>query len=309
MFSFWNRKGNKSPSAGKSSNILPQSVDSSQNVENKPTIPKHSYPTNLPPPEDIPPPPAPQAAEPEPYVAAAPNPHDDAIAEVHAKLLQVEQLTSPTRSRASSVRVPTMDGPAAPNSPFTEKLYDPATGVERAIFDAIAPAADLKQLHDEVWTHLTRIRELQSEIARMHTHMEGMGDGIGLNHLDVDADIDVDSVPTQEEEEAAKRQKEFEKLPGRFKGRSDNIAAIMMKLDDLSQAVTSFHALQAPPLSFESTTGTRQNTHSDGQSPTIPVSARMRQGPQVGSRGISDQNLTAELLHDSPTSAHGAFPG
>jgi len=230
-------------------------------------IPKSSYPTSLPP-QDVPLPPTPQVVEPESFVTAVSNPHDDAIADMYAKLLQVEQLTSPTRSRASSVRVPTMEGQTAPNPPSTEKLYDPATGVERAIFDAIAPTVDPEQLHDEVWTHLTRIRELQSEIARMHMHMAGMGDGIGLNHLDVDADIDVDSVPTQEEEEAAKRQKEFEKLPGRFKGRSDNIGAMMMKLDDLSQAVISFHALQAPPLSFESTTATRQNTHSDGQSTT-----------------------------------------
>jgi len=304
MFSFWNRKGNKSPTAGRTTNPVP-TLDVPRPVtktsHRQPSLPlqqETAHPTQAPL---------------EPVVAAVPSPHDAAVSEVHAKLHQVEQLSPTARSSGPSSEHPLADASTTPKPP-PDPLFDPATGFQRGFFEPEAPtgSGDSEQLRDEAWAHLTRIRELQSEIATMHMHMEGIGDGSGSTDVEVDVDIDVDTVPSQEEEEAAKREKEFAKLPGRFKGRSDNINAIMAKLDDLSQAVTSFHALQPPPLNFDSVPNTRETAHPDVPAPpgdhAIPVTSRTRQGlppaAMYGSRVGPDQNQIAEVLHDSPVSTH-----
>ncbi|KAF8579016.1 hypothetical protein K439DRAFT_1663429 [Ramaria rubella] len=280
MFNLWNRKGNnKSPSAGRTSNVLPQTSQDAQEADihhtrttHPPTLPQHEdrlaqdeHPVHTPPIQ----------ASVDPVIAVIPNPHDAAIAEVRAKLAQAEQLSARTRTFTD----PLSETLNPPNQ-LPEPLYDPATGIQRGLFEAASAdtSGDYEKHRDEVWAHLVRIRELQSEISAMHMHMEDEGDRSGSTDAEVDIDVDVDTVPTQEEEEAAKREKEFRKLPGRFKGRSDNINAMMAKLDDLSQIVTSFHALQPPPLSFESIPSTRQNIDvsapPDDREHVVPMNVR-----------------------------------
>ena len=236
MFSFWSRKGNKSPAAARPSNVLSQNsqdqdVELPRTTSRVPQLP--SVPVQGDQSQTIP-----ADIKPEPVVAAVPNPHDAAVSEVHSKLLQAEQLSSATHPPRSTD--PLTETVTLPIPPPLEPLFDPATGTQRGLFESAAPGApgvalssgfcDSEQLRDEVWTHLAHIREIQSEIAVMHVHMEGIGDESASIDAEVDNDIDVDTVPTQEEEDAAKRAKEFEKLPGRFKGRSDNIDAMMGKV-------------------------------------------------------------------------------
>ncbi|KAF8531927.1 hypothetical protein JB92DRAFT_3138677 [Gautieria morchelliformis] len=299
MLSFWGRISNKSP--GRTSNLPSQSSPRSEDVELPRTSPRTAHLTHVPPTEGHAPT-VPAQVAPEPVVAAVPNPHDAAVAEVHAKILQAEQESS--TAHHPRFTDPLTDAATPPNPP-PEKFFEPATGILRGIFEPVATGTpvDSEQLRDEAWAHLARIREIQSEIATMHMHMEGVGDETGSIDVDVDNDVDVDTVPTQEEEDAAKTAKEFDKLPGRFKGRSDNINAIMAKLDELSQAVTSFHALQPPPLSFDSPTTSRQTTHSDTTTPTDVSPTTVRTRTTFGSKAVLDK----KPLHDSPLTTRAPF--
>ena len=225
MFSFWNRKSNKSTGQ-------PQQ---SPDVELSHTPSRIIHVPNVPAQEDRPAEKIPAEVAPEPVVAAVPNHHDAAVSEVHAKLLQAEQLSSTAHPLRPTD--PLTDA-TSPQNPSPEPFFDPATGEQRGFFEPVATisSGDSEQLCDEVWAHLARIRQIQSEIAMMHRQMEGIGDGGGTIDVEVDNDVDVDTVPTQEEEDAAKRAREFDRLPSRFNGRSDNISAMMAKV-----RVKSFH--------------------------------------------------------------------
>ena len=218
MFPFWNRKTNKSPAVGHTPDPVSKPADL---VSEAPSLvyklPQHQNFPNAG--QEDTSPPAPSS----PVVAAVPNPHDAAVNEVHEKVLQIERLT------ASPISNPLSE---ASTSSHPQPLFDPATGAPRGFFEPIfmggGGSGDSDQLQDETYGHLARIRELQSEIAMMHMHMEGVGDG--SDSLEIEVDVDADTVPTQEEEEVAKRDREFTRLPGRFKGRSDNIDAMMAKV-------------------------------------------------------------------------------
>lgn len=215
---FWNRKTHKSPVVEPILNPLPKSADLGLDTPLRVSEPPQHQ--NLPDAveEDT------SQAPVSPVIAAVPNPHDAAVNEVHAKLLQVEALSAPRISDPQAAEASTSSAP----QPF----FDPATGAQRGFFEPIfvggGGSCDSEQLQEETYGHLARIRELQREIATMHVKMEGVGDG--SDSLDIEVDVDVDTVPTQEEEKAAKRDREFTRLPGRFKGRSDNIDAMMAKV-------------------------------------------------------------------------------
>ena len=344
MFSFWNRKGNKSP--GHTSNIPLQTPQKPLDLEPSHTSSKIPHIPNVLVTDDVPPESIPVEAGSEPVVAAVPNPHDAAVDEVYAKLLQAEHLSSTAHPpRPTDPLTET----APPRIPSPEPLFDPATGELRGFFEAAAGSGSGEREHpsDEVWTHLARIRQIQSEIATMHRRMEGIGDESGTIGVEVDNDVDVDTVPTQEEEEAVNRAKEFDRLPGRFKGRSDNIDSMMAKvrvisvssasstlsmssqLNDLSQAVTSFHALQPPPLCFDSVSRpathsdtSRPATHSDTSRPathsdtSVPPGGRATPIDTVRTRVDTPPTailvpkiiLDEKLLHESPITLDPSSP-
>ncbi|GJJ09805.1 hypothetical protein Clacol_004029 [Clathrus columnatus] len=326
MLNFWTRRANKPSTGQKTENVLPLSkLDTTSPVDESAfshlELPSEDREFSQTVPSNEPQESQEQAQSqpqpiPEPYIAATPNPHDSAISEIRNGLRQVESLARPQRStNAVTEQSPSGDTP-------TEPLYDPATGEQRGTFDKTHPASPADSAgpfdnvtaeltNDEVWSHLARIRELQSEIAKMHTHMEGVGDTKHVLDIDVDVDIDVDSVPTQEEEEAAKRQKEFEKLPRRFKGRSENIEAVMTKLDELSKTVMAFHALQPPPLNFKNTISEEIIDDNPPSSPSLPVNIRNTQislpSSVLGPRTTTRNQFSSEVMHDSPTSFQSNF--
>lgn len=254
MFNFWTRRARK-PSTGqsqKSANVLPLSqLDASGEAKASSSSPvnlaedpsdqrkleasSHIESTSSKEPRDEQATPQPA---PEPYVTVTPNPHDSTISEIKTGLRQIEVLTGGPRR---SEQIQTGEHHPSPDHTLIESLFDPATGEQRGTFESPHPISPTesnppfdhtasKAANDEVWSHLARIRELQSDIAKLHAHMEGIGDTRHVLDLDVDTDIDVDSVPTQEEEEAVKRETAFKQLPKRFNGRSKNIDSVMSKV-------------------------------------------------------------------------------
>ncbi|KAG9314063.1 hypothetical protein JVU11DRAFT_4842 [Chiua virens] len=139
----------------------------------------------------------------------------------------------------------------------------------------------------KLWTSLERILELQAEIAAMHAEMEGVGGrGTGSAHagersrrgltLPVGdeepeergpesghpggafSEISTDHSDGEDEDDEddifgngkRRRDEEFARLAEQFAQRKTAIGGIMDKLDDLSTALKTFHALPPPLFDF-----------------------------------------------------------
>ncbi|TFK56737.1 hypothetical protein OE88DRAFT_1650173 [Heliocybe sulcata] len=171
--------------------------------------------------------------------------------------------------------------------PASETLYDPFTGAPLGTIHAPESAAgeDPEATRDQLWSHLSQIRELQSDIAAMHVTMEKIGQpdrkrnrkgkaerivtaALRLRERESvwDTEGEGDTVPGIDTDKTGKkaRDQDFDKLADRFAGRKEAINEIMNKLDQLSQAVTQFHALREPSIDFSS----RANTATTDPTPT-----------------------------------------
>ncbi|KAK0481716.1 hypothetical protein IW261DRAFT_1472101 [Armillaria novae-zelandiae] len=150
-------------------------------------------------------------------------------------------------------------------SRHTEPLRDPYDG------------SVVGQVDELLWSHLSKVLELQSEIAALHLGMEVIGTKQGdqakgkgrANKNDMwegnedkgkhDTDdageigeyerVDV-SAEADEEKQNREREAEFAKLSHQFEGRKEGILEVMSKLDNLSKALTDFHTLQEPKIDF-----------------------------------------------------------
>ncbi|PBL00583.1 hypothetical protein ARMGADRAFT_1159901 [Armillaria gallica] len=220
-------------------------------------------------------PPTPIEAPPGPVhslTSNLPTPHDAILADLHGEY--AEQSEEATKSHYFNVP-----------SRHTEPLRDPYDG---SVVGQVVPADPLLHLDmripyydpktDELlWSHLSKVLELQSEIAALHLGMEVIGTKQGdqakgkgrANKNDTwegkedkekhDADdagevgeyerVDVSS-EADEEKQNREREAEFAKLSHQFEGRKEGILEVMSKLDDLSKALTDFHALQEPKIDF-----------------------------------------------------------
>ncbi|KAM6498559.1 hypothetical protein JOM56_006507 [Amanita muscaria] len=225
-----------------------------------------------------------------PYFA---TPHDQALSAIRSQLGTADGITSPS---ANTSPIGFMSSPSSlpgvsQDSDFhREVLTDPYDGTTLGIMIFTTdPSANPQTSGDhndantnehcrneELWTQLSRITDLQTEIARMHLDMEGIsvgkgkgkmgerknrrqrksGEGIrhsqsdgGLEEYDVEGGMGMDD---EETEQNRARQEEFTKLADQFEGRKESIDDIMTKLDDLSKVLTEFHALQAPEIKMPS---------------------------------------------------------
>ncbi|KAH9937205.1 uncharacterized protein B0H18DRAFT_969566 [Fomitopsis serialis] len=102
----------------------------------------------------------------------------------------------------------------------TRSVYEPFTGALAGL-----------------WAHLSRIRELQSEIAGMHLQMEGIGSSDARSARRAAgatrrATEEWDDPGEAEEQRNAARDAEFATLAETFRGRRAAIDGIMGKLDD-----------------------------------------------------------------------------
>ncbi|KAG6817962.1 hypothetical protein H0H87_012430 [Tephrocybe sp. NHM501043] len=164
---------------------------------------------------------------------------------------------------------------------------------------------------EEQWGHLSKVLDLQNELARMHLEMEssGAGDGKGKNAAKgrskgkgkadtsswdnrnwpgdisrdwkpkrqtttdtIGADMHdgdeegVDAAGNEEIEVKKAREEELSSMAEQFEGRKESIQGIMLKLDQLSKALTEFHTLQAPTIEFANT-GSRQGSRQNSTTP------------------------------------------
>ncbi|KAJ7225359.1 hypothetical protein GGX14DRAFT_420149 [Mycena pura] len=184
---------------------------------------------------------------------------------------------------------------------------------------------DVVAKNDELWSNLSRVLELQSQISRMHLDMEevglnasdpkGKGKGTrsratSVSRVVIDDAEGEEGIGGKRDEEAETnkaREEQFSKLSGQFRGKKEAINEIMLKLDSLSKAVTEFHALQAPKIDLPSS---RQNSLPVTSAPASPEFSELRQSkakpsapnvsqrnePQAESPHLVESPLTQALL-------------
>ncbi|KAJ7706016.1 SGNH hydrolase-type esterase domain-containing protein [Mycena rosella] len=122
--------------------------------------------------------------------------------------------------------------------------------------------------NEELWSHLSRVLELQNQISRMHLDLEGIGmdardpkgKGKGTRSRatsvtrvvidDVEGEEGIGGKRDEEAEQNKAREEQFSNLSGQFRGKREAINGIMSELDSLAKAVTEMHALQAPKIDF-----------------------------------------------------------
>lgn len=136
-----------------------------------------------------------------------------------------------------------------------DAVYDPFTGALSGVIIPQSSSRGLEHVHtqgspqldqakDDLWTHLSRIRELQSEVAGMHVQMEGIGlsdsalgatkrspgatRGLPSETIDITDDL-VDSEGPDRVESKAK-DGDFKNLAESFSGRRVAIDGIMNKV-------------------------------------------------------------------------------
>ena len=188
-----------------------------------------------------------QNLEPLRRVASHLSPHDALVVEIDGKLKDLE-LTQRLPSSKSSLggeadknekrdydtSAQQREASASVRARVPENIYDPLSGQSIGL---LAPG-DFNQVETEIWDHLARIRELQSEIATMHSQMEGLGTRDQLHTAEPSVDDDGTNA------EDARKGAEFVKLSDRFAGRKDAIDAIMSKVKHkftlLSQSSSSY---------------------------------------------------------------------
>ncbi|KAI9444874.1 hypothetical protein H4582DRAFT_2070628 [Lactarius indigo] len=224
------------------------------------------------------------------FTAALNTPHDAVLAELqgHYPDHDPSARIDPTPSVSvlglqslDTLPAATSEAPGSvvsSSSPPPESLYDPFTG---GLIGALTRTSSTKRSGEELWAHLARIRALQAEVAGLHVTMEGIGHGepavprlrsttpraVGERLAD-DEDSDGDGGSEVEERRAL----EFERAERRFDGRREEIDQIMTKLDELSQALAAFHALDAPGVNF--TAASRTTTMSTAVPLTRPSTLR-----------------------------------
>jgi len=152
----------------------------------------------------------------------------------------------------------------ASNPSLATRLYDPFDGSPLGVIVPVEsleregedmPANATGNSHDELWSHLSRVLDLQHQIARMHVDMEGVGlgkqpDCKGKGSLGTSSratgfprprtasassvpggDIEDDVGAVDEEAEKLRaREREFKKLATQFQGRKQAIDAMMEKV-------------------------------------------------------------------------------
>jgi hypothetical protein len=190
------------------------------------------------------------------FTAALNTPHDAVLAELQGHPpghdLSARRDATPSTSALGMQSIDTLpaagsDAPgsvATSTSPPPESLYDPFTGAAIGILFP-TPSAKINSSSssssEDLWAHLTRIRSLQADVARLHLTMEGIGVGDAVTphlrsagpravgeRLEDDEDSDGDGGGGSEAEK--RRAREFERSEQRFDRRKEEIGQIMGKV-------------------------------------------------------------------------------
>jgi len=269
------------------------------------------------------------------FTAALNTPHDAVLAELQGHDPSVPMDATPSTSALGMQSIDTLpvaasDAPgsvATSSSPPPELLYDPFTGVTTGI---LSPTSTAKKNSEDLWVHLTRIRSLQADVARLHLTMEGVGLGESVmphlrstapravgERLEDDENSDADGGSEAE----MRREREFERSERRFDGRKDEIRQVMAKvcplppnprrilfwlsrpgvcaslqLDELSQALAAFHMLDTSMFNTAAAASTVSSSTPVPRHPDLP-----RISLEASPRG-------REETFDSPASIREPLP-
>jgi hypothetical protein len=180
------------------------------------------------------------------FTAALNTPHDAVLAELHGRDLSTRMDATPSTSALGMQSIDTLPaaasdalGSVATSSSPPELLYDPFTGVTTGVLSPTS-SSSAKKGSEDLWVHLTRIRSLQADVARMHLTMEGIGlsdsavphlrdtgprTAVG-ERLEDDEHADGDGGAEAEK----RRERDFERFERRFDGRKEEIGQIMSKV-------------------------------------------------------------------------------
>jgi hypothetical protein len=187
------------------------------------------------------------------FTAALNTPHDALLAELHGHNPSTRMDATPSTSALGMQSIDTLPaaasdalGSVATSSSPPELLYDPFTGVTTGVLSPISSSS--KKSGEDLWAHLTRMRSLQADVARMHLTMEGLGLGeSAVPHFQNTAPRTAVGERLEDDENAdgnagaeaeKQREREFERFERRFDGRKEEIGQIMSKVCSVFLAPT-----------------------------------------------------------------------
>ena len=182
---------------------------------------------------------------------AVANPHDAVLAELFVHRPGVDRTETVPEMPGGASRRDEAGTSNRRRSPSRTPLHDPFAGslIGLSIHDDVEDHAqnDRTQFEarkEDLWSHMTNIREIQTQIANMHVAMEN----IGLGHQAVELSVERvhsttasegekwdDAVEGEDDEVKEKdvREQEFTKLADKFHGRKEATENIMTKVRSL----------------------------------------------------------------------------
>ncbi|KAF7972202.1 hypothetical protein HWV62_18688 [Athelia sp. TMB] len=257
------------------------------------------------------------------------TPHDAILADLHGynRVSSAEPSSIAPRSDALNLPTPQLTNPYSnalfsAQSPTSERLLDPFTGAhigDQLDEDELDENSNSK-MEEDMWSHLSQILKLQSVIAEKHVKMEGIGlkkpgasrgksKGPGVPRRSStnigkrwEQGADVDDEADEEAQRKSELEAEFAGLGDKFTWRKDAIDGIMKNLEELSSAVTTFHALRTPTIKFPSAScSSGPSAESRRESQLSSPLSQSQQGPSSpGAPPYTSLSAPAAL---SPTTA------
>lgn len=154
------------------------------------------------------------------------SPHDNVVSNLKGQLRLMEAFDKPdTPARSEGLAADVVEGKKPLKVRKPENLYDPFSGQTIGLFSP--GPGELDDTQEELWNHLARIHELQSQISVMHSHMEHLGTGERPARMERSVD---DEAENPEESARVAKEAEFAKLADRFTGRKEQIDNVMLKV-------------------------------------------------------------------------------
>lgn len=171
-----------------------------------------------------------------------------------------------------------------------EPIRDPFTGQPLAsmLADADPTLCKAEAKSEELWSHLSRILDLQADVANLHLKLESgkptekrgdnkrdkreswarKGKSMVAETMDgyAGGDVGVDDEEDVEITRQKERNQQIQSLADHFVGQREQIDEIMDKVHALSDALATFHALHVPCLQFSNS----KNGTLNSPAPEIP---------------------------------------
>lgn len=191
---------------------------------------------------------------------AVSTPHDAVLAELfpHRTGASVDRIEAVPEIPEIALGRDEAEGSGRPRSPSRNPLYDPFTGgfvglsVQNDDGDQTHNDRTRFEAREDLWSHMTNIRNIQTQIANMHVGMENIGLGHEAMQLSVERMHSTagsegerwdDAVEGEEDEVKEKdvREQEFIRLADKFHGRREATESIMTMVSSVLQLYWCAH--------------------------------------------------------------------